>query len=95
MGINRSLHTVDPNFLRKSSFSLGHLAIPSIPPVVAEHRNLVADLGQAGDGAGADLLLQLLVGEVGGDQDRALGLVALVDQGVELLEDPVGAFLGS
>ena len=40
-------------------------------------------------------VLQLLVGEVGGHQDRALGLVALVDQRVELLEDPVGALLGA
>ena len=33
--------------------------------------------------------------EVGGDQHRALRLVALVDQRVELLEHPVGAFLGA
>ena len=33
--------------------------------------------------------------EVGRDQHRALGLVALVDQGVELLQHPVGAFLGA
>ena len=33
--------------------------------------------------------------EVGRDQHRALGLVALVDQRVELLQHPVGAFLGA
>ena len=33
--------------------------------------------------------------EVGGDQHRALALVALVDQRVELLEHPVGALLGA
>ncbi len=33
--------------------------------------------------------------EIGGHQDRPFGLVALVDQRVELLEHPVGAFLGA
>src|SRR3954453_9985214 len=71
---------------------LGDLAVAAI---VAEERHLVADLAQARDRAAADLLLQLLVREVGRDQDRALRLVALVDQRVELLEHPVAAFLGA
>ena len=36
-----------------------------------------------------------LLVEVGGDQHRALCLVALVDEGVELLQNPVGALLGT
>src|ERR1700712_3597431 len=65
--------------------------------VFAVHRDhaAVAHLDQSRDRAPADLLDQLRFVEVGGDQDRAFGLVALVDQGVELLEHPVGPFLGA
>src|SRR6188472_2503882 len=71
---------------------LGDLAVAAI---AAKKRHLVADLAQSGDRPAADLVLQLLVGKVGRDQDRALRLVALVDQRVELLEHPVAAFLGA
>src|SRR5262249_36754039 len=67
----------------------------AVAPVGAKERHLVADLAQAGDGSPTDLLLQLLVREVGGDEDRPLRLVALVDQRVELLEHPVAALLGT
>ena len=53
------------------------------------------DLDQARDRALADLLLELVDGEVGRDEDRALLLVALVDQRVELLQHPVGLLLGA
>src|SRR3954452_9318510 len=56
-----------------------------VAPVGAEQRHAVADLAEAGDGAGADLLLELRFGQVGRDEDRPLRLVALVDQRVELL----------
>ena len=50
---------------------------------------------RAGDRAWADLLFQLPLVEVGRYQHRALGLVALVDQRVELLQHPVAALLGA
>src|SRR6188472_4209736 len=71
---------------------LGDLAVAAI---AAKKRHLVADLAQSGDRPAADLVLQLLVGKVGRDQDRALRLIALVDQRVELLEHPVAALLGT
>src|SRR6201992_412571 len=66
-----------------------------VTAIVAEHRHFVADLGQPRDGPRTDLLLELFVGQIGRDHHRAFGLVALVDQRVELLEHPVGAFLGA
>ena len=57
-------------------------------------QRVVADLDQARDSARADLVLELLpalvdvVTGVAGDQHRALVLVALVDQRVELLDAP-------
>src|SRR4051794_29279202 len=71
---------------------LGDLAVATIG---AEKRHLVANLTQSRDRAATDLVLQLLVGKVGRDQHRALRLVALVDQRVELLEHPVAALLGA
>src|SRR6185436_1083527 len=69
--------------------------------VAEEGQRVAADLDQARDGPRADLLLQLLqagpdVGlGIARDQDRALVLVALVDERVELLDDPVGVALGA
>src|SRR4051794_33055546 len=71
---------------------LGDLAVATIG---AEKRHLVANLTQSRDRAATDLVLQLLVGKVGRDQHRALRLVALVDDRVELLEHPVAALLGA
>src|SRR6476660_3126822 len=73
----------------------GRLCDLAVAPVAAEKRHLVADLAQPGDRSAADLVLQLLMGKVGRDQHRALRLVALVDQRVELLEHPVAALLGA
>src|SRR6188474_630079 len=71
---------------------LGDLAVAA---VAAEECDLVADLVEPGNRTAADLLLQLLVRKIGRDQHRALRLVALVDQGVELLQHPVAALLGA
>src|SRR5688572_1799228 len=68
--------------------SSGH----SVPQVGSEQRQrIAADLDQARDGARPDLLLERRLVEVGGDDDRALRLVALVDHRVELFQDPVAA----
>ena len=64
--------------------------------VVAQHRQLVAHLGQARDGALGDLLAErLAVEDVRRDHDRALLLVAGVDDRVELLEHPRRRLLGA
>src|SRR6476469_5123478 len=58
------------------------------PVVAAEQRELRAHLDEPRDGPRADLLAELLVGEVGGDRHRPLRLVPGVHDRVELLEDP-------
>src|SRR4051794_8491048 len=64
--------------------------------VAAEHRQDRAHLLEARDGAHPDLLGELLgLGEVRRHDDRLLGLVAGVDDRVELLEDPVAGLLGA
>src|ERR1700761_5468763 len=67
------------------------------PVVFAVHRDhaAIAHLDQTRDRAPADLLDQLGFVEVGGHEDRSFGLVALVDERVELLQHPVGPFLGA
>src|SRR5919199_5339511 len=67
------------------------------PAQVGSHdRNGGAHLAQPRDGARSDLLAELLaVGQVGRDDDRPLLLPALVDDRVQLLEDPLGALLGA
>jgi hypothetical protein len=65
------------------------------PGVLAEHRHVLAHLLQARDRAQTDLVGQLVRrGDVGGQHDAALVLVARVDQRVELLEDPRAGLLG-
>src|ERR1019366_4767837 len=62
--------------------------------VVPEQRELVAHLRQPRDGAGGDLLAELVaIEDVGGDHDRALILIARIDDRVELLQHPVGLAL--
>src|SRR4051794_18470134 len=64
--------------------------------VASHYGDSRAHLGETGHRAGPDLRAQLrAVGEVGRDDDRALLLPALVDDRVELLEDPLGALLGA
>src|SRR5436190_2318456 len=65
--------------------------------LVAPHEgDLDAHLGEARDGARADLCAQLFgVDQVGRHDHRALLLPALVDDRVELLEHPFGALLGA
>src|SRR6478672_10898839 len=64
--------------------------------VLAAQRQGGAHLLQAGHRACADLLGELgRVDDVGGDDDRALVLVAGVDDRVELLEDPRCGVLGA
>src|SRR3954454_24167819 len=76
-----------------SSLSLGSRDLPEI---TAHYRNrLTAHSLDPRDRAEADLLAQLVEAEIGGDHDRALVLPALVDDRVELLEDPLGALLGA
>src|SRR5881275_206049 len=61
--------------------------------VVSHDGNGDAHLTQPGDDAFADLVLELVLGRVRGDHERALVLPALVDDRVELLENPVGPLL--
>ena len=65
------------------------------PAVAAVQRQLQAHLGQPGDGALGDLRAQLVVVEVRRDHHRSAVLVAGVDDGVQLLEHPVGRALGA
>src|SRR5215216_177478 len=61
-----------------------------VAKIVAEERQRVAaDLDQARHGSWADLLLERRLVEVGGHDHGALGLVPLVDDRVELLQNPV------
>src|SRR3954451_18845359 len=64
------------------------------PAVLAPQRNVEAHVGQPGHGAVADLLAQLVALEVGGDDDRALLLIADVDDRVELFQHPGRRVLG-
>src|SRR4051812_14544656 len=63
--------------------------------VGADDRQHLAHLLQAGDRTLVDLLGQVVALEVRRDDDRALGLVAGVDDRVELLEDPGAGLLGA
>jgi hypothetical protein len=61
---------------------------------VAEQRQgVAADLDDPRDGALADLLAELIRIEVRGDDERALVLVARVDDRVQLLEHPLAGVL--
>src|SRR3954451_23220857 len=66
-------------------------------PLIRSHDgNGGAHLGQAGDGPVAELLTELVaIGEIGRDEHRPLLLPALVDDRVELFEDPFAALLGT
>src|SRR3954471_12891007 len=63
--------------------------------VLAEERHDRAHLLQARDRALVDLARELVALEVRRDDDRALLLVARVDDGVELLEHPLRGLLGA
>src|SRR4051794_5743154 len=60
-----------------------------------ERQGGATHLDEPRDRARGDLLLELLVVEVGDDDDRPLVLVARVDDGVQLLEHPLVAALGA
>src|SRR5437016_1901826 len=70
-------------------------ALAAASQIMSHDWNGDAHLTQPGDDARADLLLQLVFCGVGGDHKRPLVLPALVDDRVELLEDPLGALLGA
>src|SRR5687768_18051448 len=53
-----------------------------------ERPELAAHLDEPGDGAGADLLLELRLFEVRRHEHRALGAIALIDDRIELLQHP-------
>src|SRR3954447_3064508 len=82
--------TIDGMAVASLSRELLHAAI-------APHdRDEIAHLVQAGNGPRADLVAQLVdIDQVRRDDHRALLLPALVDDRVELLEDPVRALLGA
>src|SRR5215471_5400446 len=76
--------------------SRDELARVQLPAVLAEQRQHRAHLLQARHGALADLPRELLGRlDVRRDDDRALLLVAGVDDGVELLEHPRRRVLGA
>src|SRR5438093_7295220 len=76
---------------RARSAERGACGVPALAEIRAEQRQLICHLHQARDRAAADLLLErLCLDQVRRDDDRAFLLVALVDQGVELLEHPLG-----
>src|SRR4051794_15448721 len=94
-----------------ASLSVGAPRLRHVPPQVlrlgldVERRHAhvgpadgddLAHLLQPGDGPPADLAVELVeLAEVRRDDDRLLGLVARVDDRVELLEDPVAGLLGA
>src|SRR5918999_184214 len=93
----RTLAYISPPVVRTVRLSRPtvHLFGWAVAGVLPEQRQgIAADLDQAGDRAGADLLLEVGGIEVGGDDHRTLRLVALVDDRVQLLQDPVGPLLG-
>src|SRR2546421_4422582 len=65
------------------------------PVVSVQGQWVAADLDQPGDGALADLVAQLGVVEVGGDDHGSLVLVARVHDRVELLQHPLARALGA
>src|SRR2546423_10915813 len=72
------------------------LRAPVLPSQIVSHDgNGDAHLTEPRDDALSDLLLELALGRVGGDNQGALVLPALVDDRVELLEDPFGALFGA
>src|SRR5262249_53711219 len=86
---------VRPAERARQAASPGRGSSDAVAEVVAEQRHgVAADLDEARDRARADLLLERGLVEVRRHDDRALGLVALVDDRVQLLEHPVGALLG-
>src|SRR2546423_4904626 len=66
------------------------------PLVLAEEKlPIAADFLEPGNGALADLLAQLLVSQIGCDDERALRFVAGVDDRVELFEHPLDRALSA
>src|SRR5437763_12782895 len=69
-------------------------ALAAAAQIVSHDWNGDAHLTQPGHDARTDLLLELVLGGVRCDHERALVLPALVDDRVQLLQHPVGALLG-